>query len=80
MVVLLEVSAERDADERPAVCDQLHGRGETALDDREVAAGECPEEVVHVTGGVHAFGRFDRSRVDPRPADEQQLGFGKVAA
>jgi hypothetical protein len=37
--VLLEVVAERELQERPLAGGQLHGGGEPALDDREVASG-----------------------------------------
>src|SRR3972149_320812 len=46
--VLLEVVTEREVEEGPAVCGQLHGRCEPALDDREVAGGEMAVELVHV--------------------------------
>lgn len=46
--VLLEVVPQREVDERPPVGRQLHRGRKAALNDREVAGGEVPVEVVDV--------------------------------
>ena len=78
--VLLEVAAQRHVDERSAVRDQLHRRRQPALHDCQVAAGQRAEEIVDVADGAHPLDRLDQARVDPRPAHEQQLRLGHVAA
>jgi hypothetical protein len=46
--VLLEVVAEWEVEEGPAVGGELHCRGEASLDDRQVAGGEVLVQVVDV--------------------------------
>jgi hypothetical protein len=43
MEVLFEVVSEREVEERAAVSDELHARGEPALDDGELAGGEVAQ-------------------------------------
>src|SRR6266545_1858605 len=80
VVVLLEVVAKRDGDERTAVGDELHRRRETALHDGEVAARERAEEIVDVADRLHALDGRDRRRVDPWTADELEPCLGHVLA
>jgi hypothetical protein len=80
VMVLLEMPAEWDGDERPPVRDELHRRRQSALDDRKVAAGERAEQVVHVADDPYALDRLERRRIDARAADEQQLCVGDVVA
>ncbi len=54
--VLFEVVAEGEVEEGPTVGGELHGRGETALDDCNVARGKMAVQLVHV--GVPDLGLF----------------------
>jgi hypothetical protein len=82
--VLLEVVAEREVQERPPVRRQLHRRGQSALDDGEVAGGEMPVELVHVRAYLEPVVCGQGARVDPRPGDDYhpqrwdpRLGLGE---
>ena len=68
--VLLEVVAQREVEERPPVGGQLHRRGQPALDDREVAGGQVPVEVVDVGADLEAVAARQRRGVDPRSGDD----------
>src|SRR5262249_49752419 len=52
--VLLEVVPEREVEERAPGGSQLHGRGQAALDDGEVADGQVLVEPVDVTAQLEA--------------------------
>ena len=60
MEVLLEVVAEREVEERPAVRGQLHRRRQAALDDREVARREVAVELVDVRADLEPVVRRQR--------------------
>ena len=86
VVVLLEVAAQREEQERPAGGGELHRRGEAAVADREVAGRELPVEPVHVAERLDAVAGGAR-RVDARAADEdhpqpreRRRASGKAAA
>jgi hypothetical protein len=60
------VVAEREVQERPSARGQLHRRGEPALDDREIADGQMPVELVGVGPHFQAVMSGQAARVDPR--------------
>ena len=68
--VLLEVVPQRHVDERTAGRDQLHGRREPALHDRDVAGGEMQVQVGHETGHLETVVAGERTRVDPGAGNE----------
>jgi len=76
--LLLEVAGQRHVDERPARRDQFYGRGQAALDHRQVAGGQVPVQVRDVAAHLDAVGHRDRLRVDPRSGhgDHPQAGDG----
>ena len=70
--VLLEVVAEREVDERPAVRGQLHRGGQPALDDGQVAGGEMAVEVVDIADDLEALVAWQGLRIDARPGDDDR--------
>jgi hypothetical protein len=84
VVVLLEVPAQREVEERAAGCGQLHRGGEPAVADSEVAGRQMPVQLVHVAARLGALAARQRARVDARARDEDHaqarnapLGFGE---
>ena len=76
--VLLEVVAEREVEERPAVGGQLHRRGQASLHDGEVAGGQVPVEVGHEGPDLQPVVRGQRRRIDPRAGDDDHPQPGHV--
>src|SRR5262249_53352911 len=58
--VLLEVVLKREVEERPAVGGEFHRGREAALDDREVASGQMPVQVVYVGADLEPVVRWER--------------------
>lgn len=76
---LLEVAGEGEGEERPAVGGQLHGGGETALHDGEVAGGQVPVEVGHEADDLEAVViRAEEGRVDAGPGDDDHAELGEL--
>jgi UDP:flavonoid glycosyltransferase YjiC (YdhE family) len=79
VAVLLEVVGQREVQERPARGDQLHGRGQAALDDGQVARREVAVEVVDVRPDLQAVVHAERGGIDPsslpRRAGTRVRGF-----
>ena len=82
VVVLLEVAAQREVQEGPAGGGELHGRGEAAVADREVAGRQVAVEPVHVAERLDAVAVWERRRVDARSAhdDHPQPGMRRRAS
>ena len=74
--VLLEVVAQREVEEGPAVSGQLHGRRQAALHDREVAGGQVSVELVHVRVHLEAVLLGERRRIDARARDDDHAQLG----
>src|SRR5690606_11298993 len=62
--LLLEVVAQREVEEGAAERGQLHGGGEPALHQGEVAGGQVPDEVGQVGPHLDAGHAGQRGRVD----------------
>src|SRR5207249_3350587 len=76
--VLLEVVPEREVQERALGGGQLHGGGQAALDDGEVAGAQMLVEPVDVAAQLEAGPLREGRRVDPGAGhhDHPQLGYG----
>src|SRR5215467_12086030 len=76
--LLLEVVAQRKVEERSPERSQLHGRGEAALNDREIDGGVMLEEIRHE--GAHLDARAPRGLHlrEPRTAHENEARLGNL--
>src|SRR5688572_32455155 len=70
---LLEVPRERKAQEWPARRDELHARAQAALHERQVAARQVLEEVVHVRPDLEAVDARELLAFETRTRDENEL-------
>jgi hypothetical protein len=74
--VLLEVVAEREVEERPAVGGQFHRRRQAALHDREIARGEVAVQLVDVGAHLEAVVLRQALGIDARPGDDDHAELG----
>src|SRR5207249_40158 len=76
--VLLEVVPEREVEERALGGGQLHGGGQPALDDGQVAGAQMLVEPVDVAAQLEAGSLGEGRRVDAGAGDHDhpQLGYG----
>src|SRR5215510_4227334 len=76
--LLLAVMAQRKVEERSPERGQLHGRGEAALNDREIDGGVMLEEIRHE--GAHLDARAPRGLHlrEPRAAHEDEARLGNL--
>ncbi len=76
---MLEVSAQRKAQEGPPGRHELHARAEASLNEREVRAGEVLEEVVHVGPHLEPVDPGKRIGGQPGAGHEDHAKFRHAA-
>lgn len=76
MELLLEMVTQGNVNEGSSAGDHFHGRGESTLDDGQIADREVPPQIVDIGQHLQSVFGGDRRRVDTRAGDHHNAKAG----